>query len=157
MPADDLSLWYPDYLVATHPSLALVAMVRAAAQRPPLHPATCRICRRVYPLAHCLRPPNVFLLCRTTDSLCHRGTRAHPRPTSRPRQRNSLAPAIARPVGHHRRLLLSRLRHSHVRLLLPHPLRLHHPRLLVRVADVDGELAITNQALGSSQRNETHS
>src|SRR5699024_10194190 len=142
MPANDLSFRHPNYLVATYPRLVVVTMVRTAAQRPPFHPATYRICRRIYPVADCLRPPDVFLLCRTTDSLCYRGASLNPWATSGSRQRGALAHPGARATRHRRRLLLPPRSYRHVRVLLPHLVRLHAPRGLVQVHHVAAELAL---------------
>src|SRR5690625_3828969 len=131
MPANDLSFRHPDYLVATYPRLVVVTLVRTAAQRPPFHPATYRICRRIYPVADCLRPPAVFLPFPTTGSLCYRGASPNPLATSGSRQRGALAHPGARATRHHRRILLPPLSYRQVRVLLPHLVRLHHPRGLV--------------------------
>src|SRR5699024_9997957 len=131
LPADDLPVRHPYYLVVAYPCFAVVAVVRAAAQRPPLFATADWFCRRIFTLALSLGPADEFLLLRPADPLCHRGASAYLGPVSRARQTSPLAHPGARPLGHDCRLWLSWRGHRHVCVLLPHPLRLYHSRVVV--------------------------
>src|SRR5699024_12684046 len=81
--------------------------------------------------ARSLWPVDVVLLRRPADPPRHRGASAYLGPVSRARQTSPLAHPCARPLGHDCRLWLSWRGHRHVCVLLPHPLRLYHSRVVV--------------------------